>query len=151
MKLNWNFISKIFARTVGVENLSRDAEGHEVLSADQRKILEQKFGPEALQHYDAYAASDANDDAQQEQLLLNFLDAIGPSICGTLATLLRWTWSPDLMTFTASSGVVNLMGWFMVAICFVVSVEGVRRLRLSVPQKVFSGFLLRFVNFVSQR
>lgn len=76
MKLNWNFISKIFARTVGVENLSRDAEGHEVLSADQRKILEQKFGPEALQHYDAYAASDANDDAQQEQLLLNFLDAI---------------------------------------------------------------------------
>ena len=79
MKLNWNFISKIFARTVGVENLSRDAEGHEVLSADQRKILEQKFGPEALQHYDAYAASDANDDAQQEQLLLNFLDAIGRS------------------------------------------------------------------------
>ena len=79
MKLNWNFISKIFARTVGVENLSRDAEGHEVLSADQRKILEQKFGPEALQHYDAYPPTGANDDAQQEQLLLNFLDAIGRS------------------------------------------------------------------------
>lgn len=79
MKLNWNFISKIFARTVGVENLSRDAEGHEVLSADQRKILEQKFGPEALRTTIAYAASDANDDAQQEQLLLNFLDAIGRS------------------------------------------------------------------------
>ena len=62
------------------------------------------------------------------------------SICGTLATLLRWTWSPDLMTFTASSGVVNLMGWFMVAICFVVSVEGVRRLRLSVPREFFPAF-----------
>lgn len=79
MKLNWNFISKIFARTVGVENLSRDAEGREVLSADQRKILEQKFGPEALQYYDAYIANDASDDAQKEQLLLNFLDAIGRS------------------------------------------------------------------------
>lgn len=79
MKLNWNFISKIFARTVGVENLSRDAEGREVLSADQRKILEQKFGPEALQYYDAYVANDASDDAQKEQLLLNFLDAIGRS------------------------------------------------------------------------
>lgn len=40
------------------------------------RFSNQKFGPEALQHYDAYAASDANDDAQQEQLLLNFLDAI---------------------------------------------------------------------------
>lgn len=90
MKINWKQIRAVGLKAMGVQTLTLDEKGKEVLTVDQRSLLTSKFGSEFVTVYEGNLAtleSSDGTDIQLENLLMEIGKAGATDIDGIKAEL----------------------------------------------------------------